>query len=149
MKTQITNLLLYNEKYLNDGKVGLNKNGVYCYFYMNKNGKPSNMRFIFQYCGDDWLFIKSLKIKIDEGVLIYTPQKTDRDNGNGKVWECFDEGKGQNPIVSAAVFRISNAKTVKIRIEGQQYHKDITLSDKQIKSIKNTVEYYRALGGEL
>ena len=23
MKTQITNLLLYNEKYLNDGKVGL------------------------------------------------------------------------------------------------------------------------------
>lgn len=127
----------------------LNQNGVYCYFYMNKNGKPSNMRFRFQYYADDWLFIRTLKIKIDDGLLVYTPQKMDRDNSGGKIWEWFDEGKSQNPISSAAIFRIANAKTVKIRLEGQQYQKDITLTTKQINSFKNTIDYYRALGGEL
>ncbi|MBO7598329.1 MAG: hypothetical protein J6T70_14925 [Bacteroidales bacterium] len=126
-----------------------NRNGVYCYFYMNKNGKPSNMRFKFQYCGDDWLFIQSLQIKVNDNVLNYIPQKVDRDNGGGDVWEWFDEGKTQNASVSGIVFNIAIANKVKIRINGQQYYKDITLTSKQIKSIKNTVDYYRALGGEL
>lgn len=126
-----------------------NRNGIYCYFYMNKSGKPSNFRFVFQYYGDDWLFIQSLKIKADEKVLTYIPNNLKSDCGDGKVWEWFDENKSQNASVSGIVFNISIAKTVKIRINGQQYYKDITLTNKQIKSIKNTVEYYRALGGEL
>ena len=126
-----------------------NRNGIYCYFYMNKSGKPSNFRFVFQYYGDDWLFIQSLKIKADDKVLTYIPNNLKSDCGDGKVWEWFDENKSQNASVSGIVFNISIAKTVKIRINGQQYYKDITLTNKQIKSIKNTVEYYRALGGEL
>ena len=44
MKTQITKLLLYNEKYLNDGKVGLKKIffcavEIICYFCEWNNQK--------------------------------------------------------------------------------------------------------------
>ncbi len=124
-------------------------NGVYCYFYMNKNGKPSNLRFVFQYCGDDWLFVQSLQIKADKVILNYTPRKVERDNGSDKVWEWFDESKKQNYDVNGVVYNIAYAKTVKIRIQGRKYYKDITLKDKQILSMKNTIDYYRALGGEL
>ena len=124
-------------------------NGVYCYFYMNKNGKPSNLRFVFQYCDDSWLFIKSLQIKADKAIMTYKPRKVERDNGSSKVWEWFDENKQQNHDVNGVVYNIAYAKTVKIRIQGQKYYKDITLNDKQIQSMKNTIDYYRALGGEL
>ena len=126
-----------------------NRNGVYSYFYMNKNGKPSNLRFRFQYYANDWLFIQSLQIKANETVIGYRPQKVESDNGDGMIWEWFDEGIKQNLAASGVLFNIASAKIVKIRIVGLHYHKDISLSDKQIKSIKNTVEYYRALGGEL
>ena len=43
--------------------------------------------------------------------------------------------------------KIANATSVKIKMVGNKYYKIRTLNFVQIKSIKNTYEYYLALGG--
>ena len=43
--------------------------------------------------------------------------------------------------------KIANAKSVKVKLNGRQYYDTRTLKAEQIKSIKDTYEYYLALGG--
>ena len=44
---------------------------------------------------------------------------------------------------------LSNAKTAKIKFIGRQYHDIKTISQKQIKGIKDAVNLYLAMGGSL
>ncbi len=122
----------------------INTNGFYCYFQKNDDGTVSNLRFVGQYAADDWLFIKNIKFNIDGKTYSFTPSeiKTDHDT---EIWEWFDEQVDvyNSDIVEA----ISKAKSVKVRFNGQQYYKDKTMSQDNIKSIKRTIEYYKALNG--
>jgi hypothetical protein len=122
-----------------------NRNSLHCYF-ATVDGVPDNFRFVFQYFADDWLFIRNLKFNIDGDVFEYSPIKMERDNGDGNIWEWFDD-----PILTTKdlelVERLSKAKKVKIRLNGDQYYKDKTISAEQLQSIARTIEYYKAMGG--
>lgn len=129
-----------------------NRNGVYCYFKL-ENGVASNFRFVYQYYADDWLFIKNMIFNIDgeNNITIVPKMETDCGNG-GMIWEWCDEfvssKDNYNGIDEELIKNIANAKSVKIKMNGKQYYDTRTLTAKQIKSIKDSYEYYVALGGK-
>ena len=121
-----------------------NANGFYCYFG-TKNGSPYVLRIVHQYSSDDWLFIQSYKFSIDGKAYSYTPSDMKTDNDNG-IWEWSDE------VVDSEIKEILNAlincKSAKIRLEGRQYYDTKIITTSQIKSIKETIELYKLIGGE-
>ena len=123
-----------------------NRNGIYTYFAM-KDNKPSNFRFVFQYYNEDWLFIKSMIFNIDGENITITP-KMERDCGDGMIWEWCDIPINYR-VETNGVFieKLANAKTVKIRLNGSQYYDTKVMTKEQIQTIKDTYEYYKALGG--
>lgn len=122
----------------------VNQNGFYCYFSKDSNGNVFNFRFVGQYAAEDWLFIKYLKFNIDGKNYDFYPIKIETDN-DSTIWEWFDEQIKIND--SDLIEAIANAKSVKVRFEGRQYYKDKIMSQSNILSIKNTLEYYKAQGG--
>ena len=67
----------------------------------------------------------------------------------GKIWEWCDESVNKNTsnITEEFIKRIANATSVKIKLNGRQYYDTRTLNPTQIKTIKDTYDYYLALGG--
>ena len=126
----------------------VNRNGVYCYFVMH-GGKPVTLRFRYQYYADEWLFIESMIFNIDgENITIIPDMDTNCGDG-GKIWEWCDEAVvGGNSVDEKFIAKIANAKSVKVKMNGSQYYDTRVLTAEQIKSIKDTYEYYKALGGK-
>ena len=123
-----------------------NENGIYCYF-QTENNIPSNVRFKVQYLAEDWLFFNQIQFSIDGKAFSYIPTKTETDSGNGGyIWEWFDESvtESDKELIKA----LSNAKTAKMKLIGKQYYKIKTITNGQINSIKQTLDMYKALGGE-
>lgn len=120
-----------------------NANAVYMYF-QKVDDKATNLRLVMQYEANDWLFIKKVIFLINGWDFTYSVN-FERDNAGGRIWEWTDMG-ANDPVLIAA---LENADTVKIRYEGRQYSKDIELSKKQIQSIKDVIEYYQLLGGNI
>lgn len=124
----------------------INQNGIYCYF-KTVNGVPGKLRFKFQYFADDWIFFKTLQFAIDGKAYEYTPDNTETDSGEGKIWEWCDQ-----PLSAAdkeLIYALANAQTAKVKLVGRQYYNTKTISNSQITSIKQTLDLYKALGGEL
>ncbi len=123
-----------------------NRNSIHLYF-MTENGNTSNLRFCVQYEADDWLFIQNMIFNVDGENITYVPYKMETDCGyGGRIWEWCDE---QASSESDLVEKIANAKTVKIKLNGRQYYNTRTMSAKQIVAFKETLEYYKLLGGSL
>lgn len=127
-----------------------NRNGIYCYF-AKKDNKACSFRFVFQYYSDNWLFIKNMVFNIDGENIKIIPNRMETDC-NSMIWEWCDESvkSGNTPysINEEFISKIANAKSVKVKLNGRQYYDTRTLSAAQIKSIKDTYEYYKALGGK-
>ena len=126
-----------------------NVNGVYCYF-STENGVPQTFRFVYQYEADDWLFIREMIFNIDgENFAIAPKMETDCGNG-GRIWEWCDNAvwEDETGVCNKFIEKLGNAKNVKVKLIGSQYYDTKTLSSAQIKSIKDTYEYYKALGGK-
>jgi hypothetical protein len=123
----------------------VNKNALYCYF-QTENGIPSNLRFRLQYYSDEWLFIEKVQFSIDGKAYEYMPSKTETDNGDGNIWEWFDESA--NASDKNLLTAISNAKKAKMKLLGRQYFEIKPITQDQILNIKRTVELYNAMGGK-
>lgn len=121
-----------------------NRNGIYCYF-SKEGSEVSNFRFVIQYLSDDWLFIEDYRFVIDGKSYTYTPMKVDRDNGDGDIWEWSDEKVSDRDL--ELIEALANAKTAKIRFEGSQYYKVKAITTAQLKSIKDMLSLYKAMGG--
>lgn len=124
----------------------INSNGLYLYFQSEK-GVPSNLRFRLQYYDEDWLFFSRVLFSIDGKAYEYTPIRTERDCGDGgHIWEWYDEqvSKSDKDLINA----LANAKSAKMKLIGQQYYDVRTISQTQIKSLKKTLELYKAMGGQ-
>jgi hypothetical protein len=123
-----------------------NRNGLYCYF-QTENGMPSNLRMRFQYYAEDWLFFSRIQFAIDGKAYEYIPDDTETDSGDGgKIWEWCDQSLSQAD--KELIYALANAKSAKMKIIGRQYHDQKTVSQEQIKSIKQTLDLYNALGGQ-
>lgn len=121
-----------------------NANGFYCYFG-TKNGVPNVLRIVHQYYSDDWLFIRQYKFSIDGKAYSYTPSDMRTDNDSG-IWEWSDEVVDSE--IKEILTALINCKSAKIRLEGRQYYDTKTITANQIKSIKETIELYKLIGGE-
>ena len=122
------------------------QNGFYLYFMKTKEGYPTNLRFVGQYTADNWLFIQSIKFNIDGNVLDYNPNNIKRDN-NTKIWEWFDDNvESSNTSLIEAIAYAKNP--IKVRFIGRQYYDERIISKNEIKSILETIQYYKALGGK-
>lgn len=120
-------------------------NGIYCYFALNGT-TASNLRLKIQYAADDWLFIQSYKFSIDGMTYDYTPDNIERDN-DSSIWEWSD--KRLDMYDQSLINALLMAKKAKIRFVGKQYHKDKTITQQQLLSIKRTVQLYRVMGGSI
>ena len=122
-----------------------NRNGLYCYF-QTENGKPSNLRLRFQYYADEWLFFKKIQFSIDGKAFEYYPDATETDSGEGgKIWEWSDQALMESD--KEFIYALANAKSAKIKIIGSQYYNVKPVSEEQIKSIKQTLDLFNAMGG--
>lgn len=50
-------------------------------------------------------------------------------------------------ITNTFIQKLANAKSVKVKLNGRQYYDTRTLTNSQLKTIKETYDYYIALGG--
>jgi hypothetical protein len=123
-----------------------NRNGIYCYF-QTENGIPSNLRFRVQYYAEDWLFFSRIQFSIDGKAFEFIPNDTETDSGNGGyIWEWFDQGLTISD--KELIYALANCKNAKMKFIGKQYHDIKTITQEQIKSIKQTIDLYNALGGQ-
>lgn len=120
-----------------------NENGIYCYF------SKENLRLVFQYHADDWLFIRSCKFLIDDKPYEFIPDEIKRDNDETGITEWFDINVNSTNQSSEIVKALAQAKTAKVKLVGDNYHNIKTITSKQLQSIKNTLEYYKALGNSI
>ena len=103
------------------------------------------MFFRIQYVADNWLFIDRYTIKADDAVfeVVPTRDQLNRDNGGGDIWEWFEVpvGTREQSIIDAIV----RAKTVTVRHQGKQYHKDRVLPPAEIERMKQVQAAFKAL----
>lgn len=124
-------------------------NGFFLYFGKENEGKPW-LRMRIQYTADDWLFIKSYKIKVDDKTYTISENRygeIEKDNGGGEIWEWLDRNVSQSEM--EMLYAMANGKDVVIRHVGRQYHNDRKLTSKEKKAILNVIDAYHALGGTL
>ncbi|HWB24684.1 MAG TPA: hypothetical protein VG738_04350 [Chitinophagaceae bacterium] len=136
-----TNTVWYGVKTIPDY---VNVNTIYCYFGTD-NGVADNLRFRIQYTADDWLFFKQVQFSIDGKAFEYEPSDTKTDNGDGRIWEWFDEG-----LTSAdkdLIYALANAKTAKMKLIGTHYYSVKEITQSQITGISRTLDLYKAMGG--
>lgn len=117
-----------------------NQNGLYCYF------SESNLRFVLQYHSDDWLFIRNCQFLIDDKPYNFTPEGMKRDNDETGITEWFDVNVNNDNGATQIVKALAVAKSAKVRLNGDNYYHVTNFTPKQLKSIKTTLEYYKALG---
>lgn len=119
-----------------------NRNATYCYF-MKQNNEVRNFRFVFQYVNSDWLFIKDLIFNIDGKVFEYRRLDFNTDCSGGQIWEWCDLQLCDIDLIRS----LENAKSIKIKMNGDKYYDTRTLNSATITSIQETIKYYKALGG--
>lgn len=123
----------------------INKNSIHCYFAVIDE-IPRNFRIKIQYYDDDWLFINKYQFSIDGKAYEFYPDNIKRDNGDsGHIWEWCDDRieLSDTDLIKA----LANAKNAKIKFVGKQYSDVKKITKNQIKSIKRTLELYKAMGG--
>ena len=119
-----------------------NRNATYCYF-MKQNNEVRNFRFVFQYVSSDWLFIEDLIFNIDGKLFEYRRLDFNTDCSGGQIWEWCDLQLSDIDLIRS----LENAKSIKIKMNGDKYYDTRTLNSTTITSIQETIKYYKALGG--
>lgn len=124
----------------------VNENEAFIYIIKDKNTIPF-LRFKIQYAGDDWLFINKYTIKTDSDTYNISPgyANVERDNNGSGVWEWYDYALSSYDF--DMLHAIASSKKAVIRYEGDQYHKDRTLTSEEKKAIQTVLDAYKALGG--
>jgi flagellar biosynthesis GTPase FlhF len=107
------------------------------HLYVGKtDGGSANPRFRIQYKADSWLFIRSYLIKADNHTFTLAPGtfEIERDNGYGGIWEWYDIPA--TPREFEILRAIATSKSAVIRHQGQQYHRDRTITDREKQAIR-------------
>lgn len=136
------NILYYREKTIPDLCRG---NAAYCYFEQ-VNNVAGNLRFCFQVQTSEWMFIKKCQFLVDGVPYEYYPENLEYYPGDKtKVCEWFDDSVTENNI--RIIKAVSTAAEVKVKITGRHNHTIISIPQKQIQSIFNTLALFTALNG--
>src|SRR4030095_2253644 len=121
------------------------KTAVYLYIGQKQTGQPW-LRWKIRYYGDDWLFIRRYRVKIDDAgaVTVLPTRDIKRENSGGSVWETFDELASNHADV---LNRMLAGNTIHLRMEGSEGHEDIQLGAEQLQRMRDVLLVFRYLGG--
>ena len=121
----------------------INYNGFYLYTGYAKGYAPT-LRLKIQYSGDDWLFINQFFFNIDgakfEINTSYSEMQRDNDS---EVWEWLDKVVENEELV--IVKKIIKSKKAVMRMEGDKYYKDVTITSTQKRALKRVLTVYEGL----
>jgi len=117
------------------------------YLYIGQKSSEPWLRWKIRYYGDDWLFVRRYRIKMDdsEPTTLLPTEEIDRDNSGGSVWETFDE-----PAIKHAdiIDRILSSHTTYLRMQGSEGIKDVELGPSDIQKMRDVLLVFRSLGGK-
>jgi len=116
------------------------------YPYLVKSSNYLSLRYKIQYEGDDWLFIESVKVKVNyeggnEKIVNLYSGSFDRENAAGKIWEWVDTKVTDAMYLD--LLTISKAKTAKIRFNGSKYHNERIMTKKELKALNDVINVYK------
>lgn len=126
-----------------------NQNGFFAYIGTIDDTHPW-LRIAIQYKADDWLFIERYIIKVDDKTYTIEENKygeIQTDNGNGGIWEWLDRAVDQKEM--EIIRAVATGKNVKIRYVGKHYHKDRTITSSEKRALRNVLDAYEVLGGNV
>lgn len=125
----------------------VNRNGIFCTF-IKSNAGAKDFRLNIQYYADEWLFIRKYQFSIDGKAYEFIPlNNVERDNDGGMIWEWCNE-EISNAHDKTLIKALANAKSVRIKFIGDQYYDIRTIETKELKSIKDALDLYVAMGGK-
>jgi hypothetical protein len=121
------------------------KTATYFYIGQKQSGQPW-LRWKIRYYGDDWLFIRRHRVKIDqhEAETLLPTKDIKRDNSGGSVWEIFDESAIEHAQLLNHMLAGSSAY---LRMDGSEGYNDLTLDGVQLQRMRDVLLVYRHLGG--
>lgn len=112
------------------------------YLYIGKRDNEIWERLVIRYYGDDWLFVRNVIVKSDELIINLNNYSFERDN-NSSVWEWVDVPVTNNEL--GLILAVTGASKTKIRFVGDRYHSDWTLTNREVKAMKDTHRYFELL----
>lgn len=148
-KMRIKNDTVKNFKNYRDksSPIYVNANGFFLTVNQVKDSNPG-LYLEIRYTGEDWLFIKSFFFNIDGDTYEITPGYGEIETDNDTtVWEWYSSEASSENI--EMIQKIINSKKTVMRLEGSQYHKDVTITQTQKTALKNVLTVYQGLGGTL
>ena len=124
-------------KYLNS------RSTVYLYIGRKGNGRPW-LRMKVQYAAENWLFVERVDawyLGVKEPLVV---GGFNRDN-NSRIWEWVDIKPDDYQL--EVLRALAKAPESILRFQGQQYHRDVTLSAGDKKAIAEVLEAYDLMLG--
>jgi hypothetical protein len=123
-----------------------NRNGFFLYIGQDKTNNCW-LRLRIQYAGNDWVFIEKYIIKCDDLTFTIDTEygEVKRDNSGGMVWEWLDKSPSKSEL--DMINSIIKSKKTILRCEGDQYHHDREITEKEKQAFQNILDTYAALGG--
>lgn len=116
--------------------------------YMGKQGNDVWLRLVCNYTDDDWVFFEKITFAVDEERYYDSFKYYDvtRDNDSGDVWEYVDIEVGASEL--EMLNAIANSTRTIVRFEGDDYYRDVTISQADKDAIRQVLTVYEALGGK-
>lgn len=125
-----------------------------CYIipYIGIRGSNPWIVIRYNYTGDSWVFWESMKIVSDGEIYYKSPYYYDIVHDNdSEVWEVWDEvldaGAKMDDYSIQMLYQIAYSEETIIRFQGDDYHHDYYVSQKDKNMIKDVLALYEALLG--
>ena len=114
------------------------------YLVKEKAGRPY-LRLKITYTSEEWLFVDSYVIKVDDTRYELTPDSygnnaVSRDNGSGDIWEWWDTDATDEYM--KILRAISTGKSVTLRYSGDKYYHDHRVSESEKRAISRILTAY-------
>jgi len=127
-------------------------NAIYCYFHTT-SGHPYGLYLRIQHKNrGEWLFIAEYVLLLDDEVFRIDPEgriKTDvLVNENGAFtfeWIDISLGSSDSKLIDA----LAAAENIEIKFNGKEFYDTWKSSKQDATVIRETIDFYRKLGGEL
>ena len=113
--------------------------------YIGIQGDDVWLRMVCNYTDDDWVFFKKITFSVDgkNYYKFFSYNDVVRDNEAGDVWEYVDIEVEDNEINILSA--IANSTETIVRFEGDNYYRDVTISDTDKKGIADALLVYQLL----
>ncbi len=116
------------------------------YFYLGRKGDAGRpwLRMRVQFTANKWLFVEEVVAWHDGVTEPLISGYFERDH-NSDIWEWMDVNPDDYQIL--VLRSLADADEAILRFKGRQYHKDVTLSAKDKKAIREVLEAYDVMRG--